>query len=588
MTSSSSATAVIKPYEVYGIIERYSIANTPRDSNVITATCFGGVGMFNCVAGSSSLIDPFSYNLGYYDNINTLLGQNYCLQCCGSNPDMMDLWDMYCPVDATWESKLSSIQYIGAEFRMARMRTMVDTEHVKCPLKSTLCTYDDNGNTLSCNLTPNAPNTTYIIGYELTLNVAEYSENFQYWRGVTSCSAISKTRSTPLRQGETFHEKIIMLRTPIDLQPYGFSYDLIYLSFLTFLIVIFLYFCRRANCVVCQSKLIIFFDRCFICRLFGAHLPDPLIMEALEEKGRIIQAEAYRPERFPGSTIVLAFARTFCCNFNYCFPAPKIKPYDAKEMERLKRMYEEEPEQGWCYKLLCDRGDDPESKTVFEAFCCCISSVYMCCCYNTKPKRPRVQVVRLPLEPYVVYDAISHPRPPKLIEQQKQSAMMQNQFEEDMELFGDLTAGHGPPPDRDTPAYAAMLRMIAYKESIAVKSSGWFGGMFVGSTGESTKYPTADSTKESPSNKDAVMVIADNVSEYDENEPSAAVVESGKASGFARVNREPSQFLMKTPFIIDNASEKLKQINAREAGKREDRSRKENQKPGKPGSGGRK
>ena len=303
--------------------------------------------MFNCVAGASSLVDPNGYNLLYYENVNTLQGQVYCLQCCGSNPDMMDVWDMYCPVDAAWSSKLNSIQFIGAEFRMARMRTIIDTEHVKCPLKSTLCTYDDKGNTLSCDVVPGAPNTTYIVGYELTLNVNEYSEDFSYWRGVSSCSAVAMHRDTPLQAGETFREKIIMLRTPVELQPFGVAYDLIYLSLLAFLVFVFLYFCRRAHCVICQSKLVLFFDRCFLCRLFGAHLPDPLIMEALEEKGRIIQAEAYRPEGFPGSTVVLAFARTFCCNFSYCFPEPKIKPYDAKEMERLKRLYEQEPEQGY-------------------------------------------------------------------------------------------------------------------------------------------------------------------------------------------------------------------------------------------------
>ncbi len=51
--------------------------------------------------------------------------------------------------------------------------------------------------------------------YTLTLIVEEYSSNFVYWNGITSCSVESIESNTSFQLGEYFTEKILMVHKPV-------------------------------------------------------------------------------------------------------------------------------------------------------------------------------------------------------------------------------------------------------------------------------------------------------------------------------------------------------------------------------------
>lgn len=127
------STDIDRGFQINGKISRYTTAKTPREQNEVSGTCFVGLGMFDCF--TPPINDPFSYNLPYYNNMNSLKGEVYCTQCCGQDPAEIDVWDLYCPVDTKWESRLTSITYIGAEFRMGRRKTLTDMEYVSCPMR---------------------------------------------------------------------------------------------------------------------------------------------------------------------------------------------------------------------------------------------------------------------------------------------------------------------------------------------------------------------------------------------------------------------------------------------------------------------
>jgi hypothetical protein len=64
---------------------------------------------------------------------------------------------------------------------------------------------------------------------------------------------------------------------------------------------------RRKHCIICQKKLVLNMSICYMCQYVGATPPDPQLLEALESKSIAIQG--IPPERFPGSTIVVALIR---------------------------------------------------------------------------------------------------------------------------------------------------------------------------------------------------------------------------------------------------------------------------------------
>jgi len=445
---------------VFGKLSRFSTQVTFRERSEILGTCFGGLGMFNCVSEEQGY-DPNSYNTPYYNYINELKGQVYCTQCCGSDPDLIDEWNMWCPVSAEWETALQSVVYIGAEFRFARKETLGDLEYVSCPLKSNACTYDpDTDETLECDV--NYADIEYVIGYELDLRVQQHQENWKYWRGVSSCTATAISRSTPLAEGEWFQEKMFINRK-YNFQDMDLYKALIIIVLIGFIWLWGCYFCRRDTCLVCQNRLILFFNRCWICRLFGAHVPDPILLAALATKGERIQMESERPERCPGAKCCTGCVRCLWRWINCrCCQKSKIGAYD--ETKDLTHILDPDPEPP---PTTCCRGNDPDTPSVFEVSCCCLVSCYNCCCKKKGGKVKKIKVVELPLQPYQIYTAIDHPEPPPEVTEAKLKAVVEAQMREDLELYGDLTAkiNAAEEPKEGTDAYRAKRRMTTFKES---------------------------------------------------------------------------------------------------------------------------
>lgn len=417
---------------IFGKISRFDTQLTLTERSRILGTCFGGLGMFNCVSDEQGY-DPLDYNTPYYNHINELKGQPYCTQCCGTDPDLVDEWSMYCPVDSQWETNLQTVTYIGAEFRFARRQTTSDLEYITCALRSNACNYTDEGETIECDV--NDPNLEYVVGYELDVRVQQYQENWKYWRGVSSCSAVTISRSTPLAEGEWFREKMYINRK-YNQQDMDMGKSLVIICLVGFLALIACIFCRRDTCQVCQSRLIIFFNRCWICRLFGAHLPDPILLQALATKGATIQMESERPERFPGAKAFTGFMRCLwrwvrckCCDQN------KIKDFD--ESRDLSRILDPSPEPP---PTRCCRGDDPDTESVFEFCCGCLVSLYDICCKKKGGKVKKIRVVELPLQPYQIYDTIRHSQPPMEVLEAKAKAVAEAKMKEDLELYGDLSS----------------------------------------------------------------------------------------------------------------------------------------------------
>ena len=290
-------------YMVYGLIESYLIPINSRKRNEVYAKCFQGLSLTTC---SPNLPDDdvvLGYDTLYYRNLDTLIGQFYCLQCCGTNPFYTDEWDLSCTVDA---ATVTSTNIYGNELRMARKSSAGDSEIVRCPLKRSACTYEGD-ETISCD---RSTDNTFLHGYTLTLNVKQYDFNFEFWKGVSSCSFIADERNYSLAIGDTFQEKIIMNYKPID----TFSSNdigkisIITISLFTFLYVA-LYFFRRKRCEYCQQKLVFSPRLCYKCVIVGAQPPDPVLLKALEERGLAMQGKP--PER-------LGIIQRTCVSFVRC------------------------------------------------------------------------------------------------------------------------------------------------------------------------------------------------------------------------------------------------------------------------------
>lgn len=302
---------------IYGIFDSYLNPITVRQKNVIYSRCVQGLGLITCkpVLADDDIVQ--SYYNPYYRDLATIAGSNYCLQCCGSSPEYIDDWNLECPVDL---GSRNLVNLYGYELRLARFQYEGDTEVIKCPLRRTACKYDSLGNTLSCD---RGNDLTYLIGYTVRINVEKYDSNFKYWRGVTSCSIESIESDTPMTNGQNFHERIIMTYTPLTQPSIDNLKILIVLTTLLFIGFAALYFCRRKRCPYCQNKLVVSMNMCITCKLVGAKLPDPVLIQALESKGEHLQGEI--PERFPYAKRIVVFLRLMIIIFLPCWARRKVR-----------------------------------------------------------------------------------------------------------------------------------------------------------------------------------------------------------------------------------------------------------------------
>jgi hypothetical protein len=167
---------------------------------------------------------------------------------------------------------------------------------ITCYLPRSACKTNPTTGTYGCN---RQNDHTYLWGITVTFQVEMYDSDFTYWRGVSACSIVADERNYAPKVGDIFHETIIMNHPPQPSQETQPSKLAILFVLCVFLVYMTLYFCRRARCIVCTKKLVLFRERCYLCWYFDADPPDPILLRALEEKGEWIQGVP--PENFPGS-----------------------------------------------------------------------------------------------------------------------------------------------------------------------------------------------------------------------------------------------------------------------------------------------
>ncbi len=129
---------------------------------------------------------------------------------------------------------------------------------------------------------------TYLIGYSVTIEVAQFDAYFKYWRGAKSCSIETMERNRSLTLSEKFQENFVLVHYPSnEINVIGFDKIAIVLVFLFAITYATLYFCRRKHCVYCTKKLVFSKELCYMCKFYGVQPPDPVLLKALEEKGKV-------------------------------------------------------------------------------------------------------------------------------------------------------------------------------------------------------------------------------------------------------------------------------------------------------------
>lgn len=352
-------------FEILGSV---ASPDMPRDESAVALSysqCFLGLYFSTCKMVDQYEDEYIFYNaLPYYKNFNDYYGEAYCLQCCGGATNV-DIWNLRCE---TTEGGPVTNMY-GYEVRFARNKFPGDIELIYCPIKRSVCVHNDTSNTQTCDERLVRDDLTYLHGITIELHVKMHYYAQSSWRQVTSCNVSADERNYTLAQGENFEENYIMHHEIAH-----YSYDAVGLLFLFAFAVILVYaalhYCRRQRCYVCEKKLILFKDRCYLCRFYGAHMPDPVLIKALEEKAAHEQGEY--PQRFWFSkTIVrrcrdlsacmhnvsrgmsylfccqcccccckerghrckMSCCRSVCCCLFWCEAAEEIHPDDAKELE---------------------------------------------------------------------------------------------------------------------------------------------------------------------------------------------------------------------------------------------------------------
>lgn len=308
------ALVVGQDLSIYGKFNIYTADIDDQEIDSVYSSCFRGMELVTCSPVLADDDFALDYLLEYYKSLAGVTGQYYCVQCCGTPPNDIDTWDMYCTVsDAT----NNAVNLFGYELRLARKSYQGDRGIIRCPLRRSACTYDDEGNTISCK---QFETFTYLTGYTLTLWVEQYNQNFKYWNGVSKCEIVTQESNFSLVSPEKFRETIVLIHTPLDSAQWDNFKILCVLVFVIFILYGICYFTRSSRCLYCQQKLVFCVRLCYKCRIVGAELPDPDLIKALEEKGERIQGEP--PDNVFAPKTIIEFFRervmgVFCCGFYY-------------------------------------------------------------------------------------------------------------------------------------------------------------------------------------------------------------------------------------------------------------------------------
>lgn len=307
--------------KIVSFILQLSDATTPIDDIekvLVTSTCYPGFGFASCRAAPITDDTVIQQDLPEYVLLSKSPGP-YCLECCSGVPSMVDVWNLTCPDD----SSVPYGTYYKKQFRFAVRKTLTDMDVIWCPLRRSACTYQSNGQVISCDIRRDK---TYIVGYQLTLNIVQHVKDFTYWRGVASCSAVTFESLRRLPSMGHFKEIIILnhFPEPEKLGPIHMGL-LSLIGFISFYLLLCIF--RKKRCEVCQNKVILCRRMCVMCVFVGASLPDPVLMEALDEKTQFIQGEI--PDTIPGQSLFYRAAN---------ISVDDIKRFAKGVFERLKEM----------------------------------------------------------------------------------------------------------------------------------------------------------------------------------------------------------------------------------------------------------
>jgi hypothetical protein len=150
----------------------------------------------------------------------------------------------------------------------------------------------------------------YLQGYELTVYVEELTENDgSYWRSVTGCHVKTYETET-LRAGDKFFQRIVMKGNK-DPRPYnwlagahGLPFVVCAVLLACFVGALLVRCARDTPCPTCGSKLIFMPTQCFYCSLYGAPMPDPVLLARIRARGKFVSGQGFVAHTFrkrPGS-----------------------------------------------------------------------------------------------------------------------------------------------------------------------------------------------------------------------------------------------------------------------------------------------
>lgn len=224
---------------------------------------------------------------------------------------------------------------------------------------------------------------TYLHGYTVDIHVVMYEDGFNFWRGVESCNVreIIETNISYVYDN-MFYEKYYMHYTRAPYQPTAF-HGIILLCLLSLLSYVILYFARKAHCLVCGKKLVICSQRCIMCRFYGAPLPDPNLIKALEEKGTMMND--------PSDGDVC------CCDCRMCTARGQLYRKHKKKLNKIVAVNVEAMERGAAVKEEEEQERVPSSK-------------------HLSPKKKFVNtgartgdVAEMKVDELLIYQAVGHP-----------------------------------------------------------------------------------------------------------------------------------------------------------------------------------
>jgi hypothetical protein len=457
--------------EVYGSV---GAPDEPRDSSAVTLSyfqCFLGLYFSTCRIVDQYDDDYLMMNaLPYYRNFNDFYGEAYCLQCCGGGTDV-DYWNLRCE---TSDGGPVTDMY-GYEVRFARNKFPGDIELIWCPIQRSICEYNETTNTETCDERLVRDDETYLHGITIELHVKMIYYAQSSWRQVTSCNVTADERNYSLALGDEFEENYIMHH---EIGHYEYDAVGYFLLFLLGFILVYaaLYYCRRQRCYVCEKKLVFFKDRCYLCRFYGAHMPDPELIKALAEKAEHEQGEY--PQRFwcskrivkccrnmssciiktsrcmtylfccqccccccksRGDSCKTACCSRVCCCLFWCDSAEEVHPEDALELEKAEAE---------------DDDDDHSRSTVSRA--------------------KKINPYLIKKHPHIIHTAVGHPKPmapPKWIEHRN----LDEEFD-----------------DRDSD-YSISTKKTPYPETFSRSESGGYYSSSGSGSGSGSEYSSSES-----------------------------------------------------------------------------------------------